>query len=413
MDISTSSNTSESNRRKKIQVGFLCYDLQLFTEDCLYRVSQAISPINLKAYPVIFHPHQKKARITCHPSLEKGRHFGVNVANSTPEGFASNLNWRAAWRCVRESDVIFLFGLQGATALLVGLLGTLMRRIMISVNQTLPVAWEQKRRWWIRLLKGWLLNRCEDHIYQTPVSKEVLQEVYGIEKDRLFFAPFEAGASGFKEKLDKQKSYKGKMRREIGITDEVLFLFVGNMVPFKGISNMIEAATLLPRGSKFICVFVGPEEPSHKTGGTIDYFLGIACKLGVEKYMRFLGALSPEHLASAYWAADVIVLPTHKDCFPKVLVEGALAEKPLITTNANGAAGTIVINGDNGFVVEPGNIYALADAMIKLLNADLRKVMGIRSAEIVRKFCDSQLETEGYVSAIRHVLANQRSKKVS
>lgn len=402
MGANTFSNTSNSNQLEKIQVGFLCYDLQPFTEDCLYRISQAISPINLKAYPVIFHPHQEKARITCYRSFEKGRHFGVNITNSTLEGFASNLNWRAAWKCVHESDIIFLFGLQGATALLVGLLGMLMRRTIISVNQTLPVAWEQKRRWWIRLLKSWLLNRCEYHLYQTPVSREVLQEVYKIDKDRLFFAPFEAGASLFKKILEKQKSYKDKVRGEIGITDGVLYLFVGNMVPFKGISDMIEGATLLPRGSKFICVFVGPEEPSHKIGGTIDYFMGIACKLGVDKYMRFLGALSPEKLASVYWAADVIVLPTHKDCFPKVLVEGALAGKPLITTNANGAAGTIVINGDNGFVIETGDAQALADAMARLLDSDLRKMMGRRSMEIVEDFCDLQAETEGYVKAIRH-----------
>src|SRR6266851_2993099 len=144
-------------------VGFLTYDLQQFTEDCLYRIAKVIEPARLKAFPVVYHPNQGKARVPYLASVQRGRHFGVAVAGSTPEGFASNINWRAAWRCARESDVIVLFGLQGATALLTVVFATLFRRTLISVNQTLPLRWELKRRWWIRWLKRWLLSRCSLH----------------------------------------------------------------------------------------------------------------------------------------------------------------------------------------------------------------------------------------------------------
>ena len=69
----------------------------------------------------------------------------------------SNVNWQVAWRCVLESDIVVLFGLQGGTALVTAFLASVMRRKIISVNQTLPVAAEVKREWWVKWFKGWLM----------------------------------------------------------------------------------------------------------------------------------------------------------------------------------------------------------------------------------------------------------------
>lgn len=406
MDIASSSK-SGLNRFKRMQVGFLTYDIQPFTEECLYRISQAIAPIRLKAYPVIFHRNQEKARVSYYPSFKKGRYLGVNIKGSTPEGFASNVNWGAAWRCVWESDIVFLFGLQGGTALVAGLLNLLMRRTIISVNQTLPPELERRRRWWVRLLKKWLLNRCAYHVYQTPTSKEVLVFVYKIMGNRLFYAPCDAGASWFKGLLEQYRNQRDNTGNWLGLTNEVIFLFAGNLHPFKGVSDLIKAASRMDKDAKYVCVFAGLEEPRNKVGGTIDYYMNLAQKLGVEHYVRFLGPLSPEKLASLYWIADVVVLPTYRDMFPKVVVEGALAAKPIITTNANGAAGTIVIDGDNGFVIEPGDVRSLTAAMARLMDSDLRQKMGNRSLEIVNRYCDREAETKGYFVAIKHALSRK------
>ena len=389
---------------KKIRIGFLCYDLQPFTEDCLYRIGQDIAPIRLTGYPVFFHPNQERSRVSYRPSHLKGKHLGVNVAGSTPEGFASNINWCAAWNCVRESDIIILYGLQGATALLIGLLNLFMRRTVISVNRTLPAVWERKRRWWVRWLKQWLLNRCKFHIYQTQAAKEVLTSVYGIDEKQLFCAPFEAGASWFDSILQQQRGCRDQVRQKMGLTDEVLFLFVGNLVSFKGIDDLVRAASLMPKDSKYACVFAGPEVPNNKQD--INYFLAEARRLGIEQYVRFTGELPPEKLAAMYWAADVVVLPTKKDCTPKVLVEAALASKAIITTNAHGWVGSLVRDGENAIVIEPGDIVALAEAMKMLLDSDLREKFGRRSKEIVEVVCDLQKETDGYAAAVKQALLN-------
>ena len=90
--------------------------------------------------------------------------------------------------------------------------------------------------------------------------------------------------------------------------------------------------------------------------------------------------------------------------FPKVLIEGALASKPLITTTANGAVDTIVIDSYNGFIIEPGDIHSLSVVMTKLFDENLRIKMGKKSREIVDEFCNTDKETKGFVDAINHAL---------
>src|SRR6266853_5149769 len=215
---------------RKTAVGFLTYDMQPFTEDCLYRISQALPHFELRAYPVFTHPHQSNSRVNVVPSAIKGRFLGVNVPGSTQEGFASNVNWQAAWRCVRENRICVLLGLQGGTALLVGLLGSVLGRTLVSVNQTLPLFWEARRRWWVRGLKRWLLARCHVHIYQTLVSRDVLLKEYRVPGESLVYAPFEAGARIFKVALTNSGTSRGRVRALLGIrNDTTLFLFVGNL----------------------------------------------------------------------------------------------------------------------------------------------------------------------------------------
>src|SRR6266853_5821479 len=318
---------------RKDGIGFLTYDMQPFTEDCLYRISQALPHLQLRAYPVFTHPHQSNSRVNVVPSAIKGRFLGVNVSGSTQEGLASNVNWQAAWRCVRENRICVLLGLQGGTALLVALLGSVSGRTIVSVNQTLPLVWEARRRWWVRWLKRWLLSRCQIHIFQTLVSKEVLTTIYKISESQLVYAPFEVGASIFRHIVKKVARHEGKTRARYGIDREAtLFIFVGNLHPFKGVVDLLKAVSIVAKKVPLFCLFVGPEEPRNKEGATIPHYQELAEQLRCTQYVKFIGAKPILELAQIYVDGDVMVLPTYKDCFPKVLVEAAIVGKPLLTT---------------------------------------------------------------------------------
>jgi glycosyltransferase involved in cell wall biosynthesis len=311
---------------------------------------------------------------------------------------------------VRESDVVVLFGLQGATALLAACLGRLAARPLISVNQTLPVKEERRRRWWLRLLKGTLLAQCDLHIVQNPPAEDVLTSVYRVPSSRLISAPFEAGARLFGGLLAAAPG-RDFARRQFGLGGELVCAFVGNLHPFKGVPALLSAAGHLGVESSWRFLFAGPEEPRNRRGGTIERYLAQARRLGVESRVRFLGTLSPESLVQLYKAADVVALPTARDMFPKILVEAALAGLPLITTDACGAAGAVVRDGENGFVLPVGDSHAIAAALGRLADPELRRTMGARSRELVGIACSAESETAGFVAALDAVCVTHRQAR--
>jgi glycosyltransferase involved in cell wall biosynthesis len=383
------------------RVGFLTYDLQEFTADCLSRVARR-SPFRIKAYPIFARIAADHVAFPYRPSTLAGRFFAVRKEGSTPEGFTSSVNWSAAWACVRENDVVVLLGLQGGTALLATFLSFLRRRRLVSVNQTLPPQWERKRRWWVRWLKGWILHRCRVHLVQTPVTWKTLQEVYGIPKEHCVEAPFESGALVFQELLNKVSESREELRQQFGWgPDEVIFLFVGTLLRFKGVETIIEAITLLKNShSGFRVVFFGPAA-AQPDEPTIEKYQGLVELKGVAEVVSFMGERSLAELARAYLAADALLLPTQKDCWPKVLVEAALAGLPLLTTTACGAAGDLVRDGETGLVISPDDPESLFKAMQQLLKKEVRVKFGENARNICLKLCDPIREAEGFCLALK------------
>jgi glycosyltransferase involved in cell wall biosynthesis len=382
--------------------------LQWNTEDALFEVARAV-PFSVKAFPLYKHTDQELSRVAYRRATAQCKPFGVDVKGSTPEGLVSNPEWPVGLDCARQSNIVVLKGLFGLGAIWCAFCARLLGRVVISTNQTLPVQWERKRRWWIRLSKRLLLRMCQYHIYQNPAAFEVLTEVYGCAPERLISAPFEGGASLFRRILSDVKANLD-LRHSLGFDASVIFLFAGTLVPFKGVPEIIQAAALLPKDAPFLCVFAGAEAPQAREDGTIEHYLRLAESNGVERRVRFLGPVTPEQLAEFYCAADAVLLPTRKDCFPKVLVEAGLAGKPLVTTSACGSAGLIVQDGVNGFVIEPGDVSQLAQAMTKLLDPELRHKMGARSKEIVDQYCRMDLEVQGYIHAIERGAQHLRSR---
>ncbi|MDA1255766.1 MAG: glycosyltransferase, partial [Proteobacteria bacterium] len=84
---------------------------------------------------------------------------------------------------------------------------------------------------------------------------------------------------------------------------------------------------------------------------------------------------------------SVFVLLSYKEGTPRVVLEAMAMGRPIITTDAPGCRETVK-NGVNGFLVPKFDDAEAANAMTKLLSAELRKEMGEES----RKFCESKFD---------------------
>jgi glycosyltransferase involved in cell wall biosynthesis len=97
--------------------------------------------------------------------------------------------------------------------------------------------------------------------------------------------------------------------------------------------------------------------------------------------------LDQARLPSFYNLLDVLVLPSLRDGLPNALLEGMACECPVVTTNVGGIP-EVVRHGENGLLVPPGEVEALAEAITELLQTPERGAALGRAARqtIIRDF---------------------------
>lgn len=124
------------------------------------------------------------------------------------------------------------------------------------------------------------------------------------------------------------------------------------------------------------------------------------------------GWLEDTELAAAYRVADVVATPSVCfDSFPTVNLEGMAAGAPPVTT-CFGGAHEAVIDGEMGFVVNPYDIEALADRLIRLLTDEpLRQRMAEAGRAHIRQRFSLQHQTEATLEVYERALARRRHRR--
>ena len=162
-------------------------------------------------------------------------------------------------------------------------------------------------------------------------------------------------------------------RRDLWPQGEGLrWLAVGRLSRYKGLDVLLHALADVPDAR---LVIVGE-------GECADDLRDTATKLGVADRVRFAGAVDDTTLLAAYAAADAFVLPSlnRGEAFGLVLLEAMRARLPIVASAVPGSGiGEVV--GDSGLLVPPGDAGALAVALAKMRDADLRARLGTRGRE--------------------------------
>jgi glycosyltransferase involved in cell wall biosynthesis len=113
---------------------------------------------------------------------------------------------------------------------------------------------------------------------------------------------------------------------------EPMLLWVGRMVPVKGLDILLTACTKLrQRGLSFQLCLVG-DGPLR---GALERQ---ADANGLRDVVRFIGVVSHHQLADWYRASDLIVLPSRSEGVPNVLREALACGKPYVASNVGGVA---------------------------------------------------------------------------
>lgn len=132
-------------------------------------------------------------------------------------------------------------------------------------------------------------------------------------------------------------------------------LFMGRLGRRKGTFELLEAfARIAPRHADVRLVCAGD--------GEIDEVRGRARRLGIADRVDCPGWLDAEASREALAAATVFVLPSHAEGLPMAVLEAMAWALPVIATPVGGIP-QLLQDGENGRLVAPGDIDALADAL--------------------------------------------------
>jgi UDP-glucose:(heptosyl)LPS alpha-1,3-glucosyltransferase len=154
--------------------------------------------------------------------------------------------------------------------------------------------------------------------------------------------------------------------------DAPVFLHVGSGFERKGIAQLLAALTRLSNTAH--ALIVGKDKYMRR-------FRRLADALGLAGRVHFTGGLAD--VKPCYGAADVFCLPTLYDPFPNVALEAMASGLPVVTSTQCGAA-ELIEPGNNGFVCEPLDVIALAEAMRRAAERSL--AMGLAARRTVEPF---------------------------
>lgn len=202
-------------------------------------------------------------------------------------------------------------------------------------------------------------------------SKGKILTHYNLDKNKIQVIPNGVDIQKFKPKNITEA------RKQLNFSNDPTALFVGGLVPRKGLLKLVEVAKKVVKqqaNTRFVIVGDGPLR------GQLDQSLKAA---GLTSNFIFLGNLKEDKLIAAYNAADVFVLPSIQEGQGIVLLEAQACSKPVVAFGVGGVNETVQQN-QTGFLPKPDDIEGMADKLRELLSDDnLRQKMGIAGLKFV------------------------------
>jgi glycosyltransferase involved in cell wall biosynthesis len=162
-----------------------------------------------------------------------------------------------------------------------------------------------------------------------------------------------------------ESSAPAKWTPGLGTERAVRLLYSGRIVREKGLFEAISAVRMLAdEGVNAVFELVGWEDP---TDPTIGRLFDHARALGVEDAVSHLGYLpAGQSLLEAYGSADVFVIPTYWEGFPRAIIDAMGMGRPVVACAVGGIRRRLTDHHD-ALLIQPRSPQAIADAVRELI----------------------------------------------
>jgi glycosyltransferase involved in cell wall biosynthesis len=155
-------------------------------------------------------------------------------------------------------------------------------------------------------------------------------------------------------------------------------LFVGRLLPNKGLSYLIEAAQIIVAKSSKKVLFKIIGEGAHK-----EQFEEMVANKGLSDYFVFLGKVPS--ISEIFQEGGIFVRPSLTEGMPLTVLEAMASQLPTVASNVAGTS-ELVIQNKTGLLVESGNVKQLAEAILCLVESpELAQKIGRNAREFIER----------------------------
>jgi len=267
-----------------------------------------------------------------------------------------------------------------------------MRHRLLAVHSTGLWGRKSSFSWSDRLVLG----AYERIIALAKAHADHLSERERIERTKLSIIPNGIDAGRFKPAWSEGE--RAGLRSALSIPGErFVVAIVAALRPEKNHAMLLEAVSrVAKRRGDFLFLVVG----EGVEGARLQR---IARDLSLGELVRFMGRR--DDVSDILAAADALVLCSHPvvETFPLVVLEGMACALPVVATDV-GAVREMLVSGEEGFIVPPGDVDALSAVLIELAgDGGMRRRVGIRARERVMRDFTMETMVQRYAALISDI----------
>jgi glycosyltransferase involved in cell wall biosynthesis len=172
------------------------------------------------------------------------------------------------------------------------------------------------------------------------------------------------------------------VRQQLGIADaDIVVLYVGSLIPRKGIGDLVQAWKLLGPRSDIRLLVVGRPRAAHE--GSL-----ISTLVEADPRVTHVDLVPYEQMPEYFHASDIFLFPTHLEGQGIAVCEAMACGLPVVTTRAKGVR-EVVVENETALVANVGDAGQLAGHLKLLIgDSDLRGELGMLGRNRVREIYD-------------------------
>ena len=205
-----------------------------------------------------------------------------------------------------------------------------------------------------RMLTGQVVRRARRLLVVSEDLRRVAIERYGAAPDRTITIPNGCNAAIF------HPASRSEARRQLGVDEGArLVVYVGRLVPEKGLRELLEATAMLSQAHPRVeLALIGDGPLRDELDQSARRIAGVPVHLP--------GAMDASMVARWMAASDLVTLPSYSEGHPNVLVEALASGRPVVATHVGGIPE--VVDASCGVLVAPRDVHALSVALGQVMD---------------------------------------------